>query len=71
MVLFVSLLSMVVFAIYLGAISGIKLSEIWSVWSDFRSLNDIVKIQWMDNEHGLHDGPVFTIDRSSKSQHRC
>ena len=29
------------------------------------------KIQWMDNEHGLHDGPVFTIDRSSKSQRRC
>ena len=22
---------------------------------------------WMDNEHGLHNGPVFTIDRSSKS----
>ena len=45
MVLFVSLLAMVVFAIYLEAISGIKLSEIWSVRCDFRSLNDIVKME--------------------------
>ena len=25
-------------------------------------------ILWKDNKHGLHDGLVFTIDRSSKSQ---
>ena len=26
---------------------------------------------WMDNEHRLQDGPVFTIDHSSKSQRQC
>ena len=45
MVLFVSLLAMVVFAIYLEAISGIKLSENWSVRCGFSSLNDIVKME--------------------------
>ena len=26
---------------------------------------------WMDNDHGLCDGPMFTIGRSSKSQPWC
>ena len=25
-------------------------------------------LQWMDNDHGLCDRPMFTIGRSSKSQ---